>query len=148
MLKSIGLATALVATTLFAAIPAQAQNYPLEPAGFMEVTGIHLEDGGAFPYATFLAAEWRRNQEFAKSKGWITDYKVYTNMYPREGEPDLYLATWFPSIEDADEAKRRQAEYREYMKKSDQQLDQESGNRTKFRTVGSSMLLGVVDFVD
>ena len=61
------------------------------PGDFWEVTGIHLKDGGALAYANFLATDWRADQEFAKSKGWIKSYMVFSNNHARKGEPDLYL---------------------------------------------------------
>lgn len=124
-----------------AAMPAQAQNYPADPGSYVEVSMIDVLDGGDFDYMTYLANEWRKNQEFAKSKGWITDYAVFANINARPGEPDLYLSTTFPSMPDAAEQLRRANAWRDFMKKSDAQMTAESGNRTKFRTVMGSMLM-------
>ena len=33
---------------------------------------IKIADGGEMDYANYLADKWRKSQEFAKSKGWIT----------------------------------------------------------------------------
>ena len=61
-----------------AAIPTRtlANDWPMVPGDFWDVTGIHLKDGGALAYANFLATEWKANQEFAKSKGWIKSYML------------------------------------------------------------------------
>ena len=125
---------------------ATAQNYPLDYGDFSDVTGIDILDGGGVEYANYLANEWRKNQEFAKSQGWISDYRVYSNMYPRYGEPDLYLMVTYASMPDAAEATRRDEAYRKYMMKTDLQMSTESGNRGKFRTIMSTSLLGELKF--
>ncbi len=126
--------------------PAAAQNYPLDYGDFSDVTGIDILDGGGIEYANYLATEWRKSQEFAKSRGWISDYRVYSNMYPREGEPDLYLMVTYASMPDAAEATRRDEAYRKYMKKNDTQMSAESGNRGKFRKIMSTNLLSELKF--
>lgn len=132
----------LAALTLGAtALPAHAQDYPADPGRYVEVGMIDVADGGDFQYVTFLANEWRKNQEFAKSKGWITDYSVLVNVNPRPGEPDLYLSTTFVSMPDAAESLRRQSAWRDHVKKSDAQMSAESGDRSKYRTVMGSMLM-------
>ncbi|MEP7349793.1 MAG: hypothetical protein ABI668_07555 [Sphingorhabdus sp.] len=139
---------ALVAAPIAIALssPAAAQNYPLDYGDFSDVTGIDILDGGGVEYANYLATEWRKNQEFAKSKGWISDYKVYSNLYPREGEPDLYLMVTYTSMPDAAESMRRDEAYREFTKKNDTQMSAESGNRGKFRKIMSTSLLGELKF--
>ncbi len=126
--------------------PVAAQNYPLDYGDFSDVTGIDILDGGGVEYANYLAAEWRKNQEFAKSQGWISDYKVYSNLYPREGEPDLYLMVTYTSMPDAAESMRRDEAYRAFTRKNDAQMSAESGNRGKFRKIMSTSLLGELKF--
>ncbi len=72
---------------------ARADEYPFINGDFWEVSGIHLKDGGGLAYANHIAGAWRKDQEFAKSKGWIKSYTVLLNNYPRKGEPDIYLIT-------------------------------------------------------
>ena len=138
-------AAALLLTA--AALPAAAQNYPLEPGDYVEMNGFTLEDGGAFEYAKHLAGTWRKGQEFAKSKGWIKDYKILTNVNARDGEPDIYLVSVFSSQPDAAEDKRRQEAYRAMMKQTDAQMDTAAGDRAKFRKLKGSMLLRELVFV-
>lgn len=140
-------AAGLVALTVGAtAIPAKAQNSPADPGQYVEMSMIDVADGGGMQYMTYLANEWRKNQEFAKSKGWITDYSVLGNINARPGEPDLYLSVTFPSMVDAAEQLRRQTAWRDHMKKSDTQLGAESGDRSKYRTVMGSMLMQQIVF--
>jgi hypothetical protein len=75
--------------------PAAGQNSPFTPGDYEDVGMIDVSDGGGYEYAMFLANTWRKNQEFAKSKGWITGYQVLANVNARPGEPDLYLVTSF-----------------------------------------------------
>lgn len=123
------------------AAPASAQEFPLVPGEYSEIGGIYVKDGGTFKYAQFIANEWAKNQEFAKSQGWITDYKIYVNYNPRDGEPNIYLMSTFASLPDAAESEKRSAAYDAWAKKGFAQQAEESGNRAEYRTVKSSMLL-------
>lgn len=136
---------ALLAASAIAA-PAMAQNSPFTPGDYEEVSMIDVTDGGGLEYANFLASTWRKNQEFAKSKGWITGYSVLANYNSRPGEPDLYLVVSFSSMPDAAEEEKRNAVYREFMKQSDAQLEAASGDRAKYRTVMGSFLLRQLHF--
>lgn len=140
--KKMMIATAMLVTTPMA-LPtvAAAQEFPLVAGDYSEVAGIFVKDGGAFKYATHLATKWVDVQEFAKSKGWISDYKILVNENPRDGEPTIYLMTTFAKMADAAEGERRNKAYDAYMKSSAQQQIAESGNRAEYRTVQSSMLL-------
>lgn len=126
--------------------PAAAQNYPFTPGDYEEVSMIEVTDGGGLEYANFLASTWRKNQEFAKTKGWIKDYAVLSNVNSRPGEPDLYLVVTFSSLPDAAEDERRNAAYREHMKQTDADMEAASGDRSKYRTVMGSFLLRQLKF--
>lgn len=67
------LAAALINT------PAMAQGWPMVPGDYWDVSAIEVADGSGLAYATFLADRWRKNQEFAKSQGWIKSYHVLSN---------------------------------------------------------------------
>lgn len=92
LMKNIAMASALIAVAPLAlATPAMADEFPLVAGDYTTMTGIYIQDGGSVSYATYLANEWKKNQDFAKSKGWISDYKIYFNVDARDGEPNLYL---------------------------------------------------------
>ncbi|MEP1421664.1 MAG: hypothetical protein ABJK59_07835 [Erythrobacter sp.] len=135
------IAVTAMALALPMAAPAAAQEFPLEPGEYSEVSGIFVNDGSEFKYAQHLADQWVANLEFAKSNGWVSDYKIYVNVNPREGEPNIYLMTTFPRLLDAAEQERRNAAWTEFSKTNVQQQIAESGNRAEYRTVLSSMLL-------
>ena len=131
-----------------AAIPmrALADEWPMTQGDFWEVTGVHLKDGGALSYANFLATEWKVDQEFAKSKGWIKAYMVLGNAYNRKGEPDLYLVTISERLPSGSEGEKRNEEYMAWKKKSQAQMQKESGNRFEVREIGSNSLLQELKF--
>jgi len=136
-------AVAAVGVTMLAvATPTLAQEEnPWKQGNYWNVSGIHVKDGSGLKYAQFLASSWVKNQEFAKSQGWISNYLVLSNPYPREGEPDLYLIQVFASMPSSDEADKRAQAWREFNKKTAAQLQAESGARADYRTSGSELLL-------
>jgi hypothetical protein len=145
-LKMIAVLTFGVSITMSGS--AIAEEWPFVPGDYWEVTGIDLADGGAFKYATWLATEWKKDLEFAKSKGWIKNYMVLSNEHARSDEPDLYLVTVFDNLTDSEESQKRQKEYMEWQSKSIEKMQAESGNRAEYRTVMSSSLLRVLKFRD
>lgn len=137
---------ALGVSTMTFASGAVAQEWPFISGDYWEVTGIDIKDGGGLNYANWLAGEWRKDLEFAKSKGWIKDYMVLGNVYARKGEPDMYLVRIMEKIASGPEGEARQAEYMAWRKKSLEQMQAESGNRAEYREVGSDMLLQEMKF--
>ena len=140
------LVMALGASSMLMAARAMADEWPLVPGSYWEVTGVKIKDGGGLAYANFLAGEWRENQEFAKSKGWIKSYMLFSNSYPRPGEADLYLVTVTEDVASAATSEKRQEEYMAWRKKTLVQMQKESGNRAEFREVISSSLLQEMTF--
>ena len=130
----------VAAATMSAAATAQ-EKWPLVLGDYWEVTGIDLKDGGSLKYAQWLASEWKDNLEFSKSKGWIKDYKIFSNVHARANEPDLYLVTISESIVSAAEGDKRFEEFQAWKKKTIAQMQSESGNRTEYReALGDSLL--------
>jgi hypothetical protein len=119
----------------------QADEWPLRQGDFWEITGVHLKDGGALAYANFLANEWKADQDFAKSKGWIKGYMILGNAYARKGESDLYLVVISERLASGPEGEKRNEEYLAWKKKSQSQLLKESGNRLEVRELESSILM-------
>lgn len=125
---------------------ASAQEWPFVGGDYWEVTGIDIHDGGGLKYARWLASEWRKNLEFSKSKGWIKDYKVLSNVHARAGEADVYLIRVMESVVSGAEDEKRAAEYREWQTKTMEQMQEESGNRAEYREVMGSKLLQELNF--
>ena len=120
---------------------AMAQEFPLVAGDYTSISGIFVQDGGTVAYAQFLAGEWAKQQEFAKSKGWISDYKIYANVDARDGEPNIYLTQTYRVIPTGAESEKRNKEWEAWSKKSDAQMETESGDRAKFRTQRGTMML-------
>lgn len=122
------------------------QGWPFTPGDYWEVSAIDVADGASLNYATFLADRWRRNQEFARSQGWIKSYHVLSNVHARKDEPDLYLITVFDSFADPAEGERRRQAFEAHNRRTTAQLEAESGERAKIRTLAGEMLLREMRF--
>lgn len=129
---------ALAATMSAASI---ADEWPLVGGDYWEVTGIDIKDGGGLKYAQFIAGEWKENLEFSKSKGWIKGYKIFSNVYARAGEPDLYLVSIRESLPPAAEDEKRNDEFQAWKKKTIAQMQTETGNRAEYREILADELL-------
>jgi len=136
------------ASTLMMSGSVLADEWPFVPGDYWEVTGIDIKDGGGFKYAKWLATEWRKNLEFSKSKGWVKNYMVLSNVHARSDEPDLYLVRVFESMPNSEESQKRQKEYMDWQSKTIEKMQAESGNRAEYRTVMSDSLLRVLNFRD
>src|SRR5437764_10583175 len=84
---------ALCAATMIGAVPATAQELPLVGGDYWDVAAIKIDDGHFGDYADFLVSDSKKQNEYAKSKGWIKAYYILSNNNPRKDEPDLYLVT-------------------------------------------------------
>jgi hypothetical protein len=146
ILRKMSAVFALSVAAVVASVPAIAQEWPMVPGDYWEVTGIDIKDGGGLKYAQWLASEWKDNMEFSKSKGWIKDYMIFSNVYGRANEPDLYLITVTESVASGAEGQRRAEEFRAWKKKTIEQMQSESGNRAEYREVMSDSLLQELKF--
>lgn len=126
---------------------AQAQDeWPFIGGDYWEVTGVKTADGAGLKYARWLADAWRKNGEFSKSQGWIKDFIVLSNVHARSDEPDLYLISVFENMATVAEGEARNKVYRDWIKKSMDKMQEESGNRAEYRTVMSTSLLQEMKF--
>jgi len=132
---------ALGAASIAFASPAVAQDYPLKNGNFWNVAEITIDDGHFGDYADHLAGNYRKTQDFAKSKGWIKDYYILANVNKRADEPDLYLVTITDHITTPAEDEAREKEFNAFLNTSARQGDKESGARAKFRKLGGNFLL-------
>jgi hypothetical protein len=121
--------------------PATAQEVPLIPGDYWECAEIDILDGQFSNYADYLAGRWRQNQEFAKSKGWISDYMIFTTVNARANEPDMYLCSIFERQPSAAEQMAREKEFDAFMKTNARQEDSAFAARGPMRKVGGSTLL-------
>ena len=132
---------ALGAAAMAFSVPAIAQDFPLKGGDYWNVAEVTIDDGNFGDYADHLAGAYRRTEDFAKSKGWIKNYYILSNVNKRAGEPDLYLVTITDHLTSNAEDEARSKELDAYLKTSARQNDAQSGVRAKFRKLGGNMLL-------
>jgi len=133
--------TALCAATMLFAVPAAAQDIPLTTGNFWSVTEVRIDDGHFSTYADYLANEWRKQEEFTKSKGWIKDYYILGNINKRGDEPDLYLVEIFDHVTTPAEDLSREKDMNAFFARTSRQSEAGSGDRAKYRHIGGTMLL-------
>ncbi|MBA3668131.1 MAG: hypothetical protein H0W65_10490 [Sphingomonas sp.] len=135
------LLAAFGAAGLLWATPVFAQDIPLKGGNFWNVTEITIDDGHFGDYADFLASQYRKIQQFSKSKGWIKNYYILSNVNKRANEPDLFLVTITDHVTTPVEDESREKELNAYLASDSRQQDAQSGVRAKFRHLGGSSLL-------
>ena len=131
---------------MMGAAPSTAQEIPIVPGDYWEVTEVDVLDGQFGAYADYLASQWRRNQEFAKSKGWIRDYHIFGTVNARAGEPDLYLVSVYDRQPTAAEQMAREKEMNAFLQQDTRQQDTAFGGRANMRKIGGSMLMQELRF--
>lgn len=132
---------ALGAVAISIAMPASAQDVPLKGGDYWTVSDIMIDDGHAATYADYLAGNYRKEMDWQVSKGYIKGYKILSNVNKRAGEADLYLVTMFDHVPTNAESEARNAAVNTYMAMTDRSSDAGSGERAKYRHLGSTALL-------
>lgn len=134
---------AVAAALLLAAQPAVSQQYPnpYKVGDHWTVTGVHVKPGGGLKVAKDIAEVWQTQQDFAKTRGWISSYKILVNSYPRENEPNIYLITITDRLASPDEVDARGVEIRAFMKMTGEQMQAAAAGRAEFSSPGSTSLL-------
>jgi hypothetical protein len=139
-MKNIVLAAFGAATFAFAS-SAVAQEIPLDPGNYWDITAISVDDGHFPDYADYLAGQWRKEEDYSKSKGWTKGYFVLANVNKRKDEPDLYLVRILDHVPTNAEQLAREKEMNTFMSQTSRQANAGSGVRAKYRTIGSNELL-------
>ena len=132
---------ALGAATMLLSVPAVAQDLPLVGGDYWDVTSVKIDDGHFGDYADFLATTFRKENDFAKSKGWIKAYYIFSNNNNREDEPDLYLVTVSDHVATPAEQIARNKEMNAYLATDDRKQLAGSGQRATYRHITADMLL-------
>ena len=132
---------AIAAATLAYSVPATAQQLPLNPGDYWQVSSIEVKDGHAADYADYLAGQYRTRMDAQRAKGWIKGYHIMSNVNPREGEADLYLITIFDHVPNAAEQMARDKEMSAMMKTTSRADIASSGVRASYRTLKGTKLL-------
>jgi hypothetical protein len=121
--------------------PATAQRSNNEPGNYVSVSMIKVLPGQFENYMDFLAGQWKKQREYAKSKGYLVSYHVLSAVDSRPNEPDLFLVMEFKDWPTNAESKRRQDEFVAMMKMDEHQMDAAAAARGPMRTPMGSMTL-------
>jgi len=109
-------------------------------ANYWRIVMLKVADGQVENYTDYLRTEWKEEQDWARSKGYIFDYHVFANSFRRPGEPDLFVAFEFKNWPDDAEAERRKNEMLSVLKLDRYQYDAGNAERNKMRTYMGMML--------
>ena len=132
---------ALGAATMLLSVSAVAQDLPLVGGDSWDVTSVKIDDRHFGDYADLLAGQFRKTNEYAKSKGWIKAYYIFSNNNNRADEPDLYLVTVTDHIATPAEQIARTKEMNAYLQSNDRKEIAGSGQRATYRHITADMLL-------
>lgn len=89
----LALAPALLITAAMAEDARPYDNGPVWDFAMIQTKGGHFDD-----YMKFVSTQWRAEQEAAKAKGWVLDYKVFSVVDARDNEPDIILAVEYKNM--------------------------------------------------
>ncbi len=126
--------------------PVLAQRSATKPGNYVDVTDVKILPGQFENYMDYLKSQWVKQQEWAKSKGYIVGYRVLANNYPRENEASVYLLVEYASIPTNAEIERRQEEYVAMMKMDEHAMEAASEKRGPMRTISSQAQLQEILF--
>ena len=132
---------AVGAAMMLSAVPVAAQSLPLVGGDYWDVTAVKIDDGHFGDYADFLVTKARKQNDFAKSKGWIKASYILSNTNQRKDEPDLYLITVSDRMPTPAEQIARGKEMNAFMQSDDRKELAGSGQRATYRHITGDMLL-------
>jgi hypothetical protein len=142
------LSVVLFATLGSATAFAQDHSRGWEQGHIVQVTEVHTKDGMFNAYINDLSNVWRKFLEAQKEEGDVIGYGMYSNVNPREGEPDLFLTVTFKNWAAFD----RGVEYFEKLGTqilgSTDEMREANIDRGELRTIGSTYTLRELTFKD
>lgn len=132
MIKSLMAGAALMLTAAFAT-PAIAQVSSYKPGTVWEASRIKVMPGQFENYMDYLAANWKKVQEFGKSQGAIVSYHVLATNNPRAGEPDLILIVEYKDYMTTAQQEAARKAVNAMLAQTDRSAVAASGERVKMR---------------
>ncbi len=131
-------------------VPAFAQDHTRnwENGAVVVVTEVDTHDGMFNAYINDLNNVWRRFMEQQKADGYVLGYGMYSNVSAREGEPDLYLTTTYANWAAFDTGNEYFERISTEIMGSLEDMRNASLDRSKLRTIMSTMTLQEVKFAD
>jgi hypothetical protein len=129
---------ALFALIVLPAFAASDRGYDNGPV--WDFAAIQTKDGHFDDYMKFVTTTWKKQQEALKKAGYITDYKVYVVVDPRDNEPDIYLATEVKNMGEYDRSLDEMDAFFAKQFGSQEQANKEQADRSAIRTLRGEML--------
>jgi hypothetical protein len=134
---------ALTASTLLAVAPAMAADEapPFEKGPVWDFAQIKTVDGHFDDYMKYVSTDWKAQEEALKKAGRILDYKVFLVADPRQGEPDIILATEFKNMAEFDRPAADEYAMQAKISGSIAMSNQEQAARSAIRTVQGDVVM-------
>lgn len=129
---------ALAASTVLAALPALAagdMGPSFENGPVWDYAQVQTKDGHFDDYMAWLSTDWKAQQEALKKAGVIIDYKVLLVANPRQGEPDIILATEYKNMAALDTPVSEQYAMQAKISGSIAKSDEQQAARGSIRTI-------------
>ncbi len=114
---------------------------------YWTVTSVETKPGMYEDYISDLKRVWLKSVEMMKEDGKLLNYRMFSNVYPRAGEPDLYLMIEWRSAGDALDMSDEEMDA--HSKKLFGSLDKDNEaaiKREDLRTIKSQSLLRELSF--
>ena len=142
---------AVLSIVLFAALgstSALAQDHTRgwESGYVVQITEVHTKDGMFNAYINDLSNVWRKFMEAQKAEGDVIRYGMYSNVNPREGEPDLYLTVTYKNWAAFDRGVEYFEELGSNILGSTEEMREANVDRGELRTIGSTYTLRELTF--
>lgn len=129
---------ALFALVVLPAFAASDRGYDNGPV--WDFAAVQTKDGHFDDYMKFVTTTWKKQQEALKKAGYITDYKVYVVVDPRDNEPDIYLATQVKNMAEYDRSLDEMEAFFAKQFGSQEQANKEQADRGMIRTLRGETL--------
>ncbi|HEY1483284.1 MAG TPA: hypothetical protein VGF19_11195 [Candidatus Acidoferrum sp.] len=131
----------LLVTMLFSALPAFAQNPNYEVGPVWRVTYYHIKPGMAESFWKDFRENLKPVYEAVKKEGWITDYKVWTNVTTNgSNDWDVAIGLMFPNWAALDQLDAKAATVSAKHYGSREAMIEAGKKRTEIREVVASNL--------
>ncbi len=135
-MKTLLAALAASAALLIGPAMAADDNGPsFENGPVWDFAQIQTKDGHFDDYMKWLSTDWKAQEDALKKRGVIVDYKVYLVANPRQGEPDVVLATEYKNMAAFDTPIAKQYALQAEIAGSLVKANQEQAARGSIRTI-------------
>ena len=119
-----------------------------EQGNVVQVTVVHTKDGMFNAYINDLSNVWRKFLDAQKEDGLVIRYGMYSNVNPREGEPDLYLTVTYKNWAAFDNGVEYFEKLGSEIMGSMDDMREANVDRGELRTIGSTYTLRELTFAE